>query len=117
MDGLDPSHVGVIHDFGNLGIEGYEATPAACELLGAYLAHVHVKNPRWIADEPEADGTAWRHEWAPLREGVGDIGAYLRDRHDAATTAGSLEDCSTACRWRSATATTSPTCARPRRRP
>ncbi len=83
VDGLDPEHVGVIHDFGNLLVEGYEATPAALQLLGPYLAHVHVKNPRWIADEPEADGTVrWRHEWAPLREGVGDIGAYLRDLHD-----------------------------------
>ena len=84
VDGLDPAYVGVIHDLGNLLVEGYEATPTALQLLGPYLAHVHVKNPRWIPGEPEPDGTVhWRHEWAPLREGVGDIPGYLRDLQEA----------------------------------
>lgn len=82
MDGLDPEHVGVIHDLGNLVIEGREETLASLQLLGPYLAHVHVKNAAWVAGEPEADGTVpWRHEWAPLKTGAGDLDAYFRALH------------------------------------
>ncbi|MEY9851281.1 sugar phosphate isomerase/epimerase [Leifsonia sp. EB41] len=83
LDGLDPEAVGVIHDLGNLLIEGQERTLSALQLLGPYLAHVHVKNVQWLRGEPEADGTArWRHDWAPLREGVGDVDAYFRALHE-----------------------------------
>ncbi|WP_158861711.1 sugar phosphate isomerase/epimerase family protein [Leifsonia sp. AG29] len=79
VEGLDPATVGVIHDLGNLVIEGWERTLSAFELLGPYLAHVHVKNVAWVPGGPEADGTVrWRHEWAPLREGVGDLDEYFR---------------------------------------
>jgi sugar phosphate isomerase/epimerase len=82
VDGLDPEHVGVIHDLGNLVIEGQEAPLAAFQLLGPYLAHVHVKNVRWVAGEPEADGTVrWSHEWAPLRSGQADVEAYFTALH------------------------------------
>ncbi len=47
VDGLDPAHVGVIHDLGNLVIEGQEDALAGFQLLGDYLAHVHVKNVAW----------------------------------------------------------------------
>jgi sugar phosphate isomerase/epimerase len=77
VDGLDPDHVGVIHDLGNLLIEGYEDHLAAFQMLGPYLAHVHVKNVAW-RPEPGANGTTrWHHEWAPLRHGQADVGAYL----------------------------------------
>ncbi|MGN7798258.1 sugar phosphate isomerase/epimerase family protein [Leifsonia sp. 22587] len=82
LDGLDPEHVGVIHDLGNLVIEGREETLAGLQLLGPYLAHVHVKNAAWVAGEPEEDGTIrWHHEWAPLRTGAGDVDAYFRALH------------------------------------
>lgn len=82
LDGLDPEHVGVIHDLGNLVIEGREETLASLQLLGPYLAHVHVKNAAWVPGEPEADGTVrWHHEWAPLRTGAGDVDAYFRALH------------------------------------
>jgi sugar phosphate isomerase/epimerase len=82
VDGLDPRHVGVIHDLGNLVIEGQERTLSALELLGPYLAHVHVKNAAWVAGEPADDGTVpWQHEWATLRAGTGDVEAYFRALH------------------------------------
>jgi sugar phosphate isomerase/epimerase len=78
VDGLDPDNVGVIHDLGNLVIEGQERAASAFELLGPYLAHVHVKNARWMAGPPDADGIAtWRNEWAPLRTGQADVRAYV----------------------------------------
>jgi sugar phosphate isomerase/epimerase len=78
IDGLDPARVGVIHDLGNLVIEGQEDHAAAFQLLGPYLAHVHVKNVRWVAGEPDADGIIpWHHEWATLRAGQADVRAYV----------------------------------------
>jgi sugar phosphate isomerase/epimerase len=79
VDGLDPAHVGVIHDVGNLVIEGYEDHLAGFQMLGEYLAHVHVKNAAWRPAGRSRDGaTQWTHEWAPLRDGQADLGAYLR---------------------------------------
>jgi sugar phosphate isomerase/epimerase len=79
VDGLDPAHVGVIHDLGNLVIEGQEDHLAAFQLLGPYLAHVHVKNVRWVPPGARhADGrVTWHHEWAPLRTGQADLVAYF----------------------------------------
>ncbi|MGN6407173.1 MAG: sugar phosphate isomerase/epimerase family protein, partial [Curtobacterium sp.] len=79
VDGLDPEHVGVIHDLGNLVIEGYEDHLAAFELLGPYLAHAHVKNARWVdTGDTRADGSSiWRNEWAPLRTGQASVAEYL----------------------------------------
>lgn len=80
LEGLDPARIGVIHDFGNLLIEGRERTRSAFELLGPYLAHIHVKNVVWLPGAIEPDGSVnWRHEWAPLRSGMGDVREYFRD--------------------------------------
>ncbi|MBT2501351.1 sugar phosphate isomerase/epimerase [Curtobacterium sp. ISL-83] len=79
LDGLDPAHVGVIHDLGNLVIEGQEDHLAAFELLGPYLAHAHVKNARWVdTGDTRADGSSiWQNEWAPLRSGQASVSDYL----------------------------------------
>jgi sugar phosphate isomerase/epimerase len=82
VDGLNPAHVGVIHDLGNLLIEGHEDHLAAFQLLGPYLAHVHVKNLAWRERRHSPDGTSrWHWEWAPLREGQADLEAYFRALH------------------------------------
>jgi sugar phosphate isomerase/epimerase len=79
IDGLDPAAVGVIHDLGNLVIEGRETHAAAFQLLGPYLAHVHIKNARWVGIAGADGVTAWHHEWATLREGQGDVRQYIAD--------------------------------------
>ncbi|MFC6020747.1 sugar phosphate isomerase/epimerase family protein [Plantactinospora solaniradicis] len=82
VDGLDPVHVGVIHDLGNLVIEGQEDHLAGFQILGPYLAHVHVKNAAWRPSGYAADGsTTWAEEWATLRDGQADVEAYLRALH------------------------------------
>ena len=44
---------------------------------------MHVKNVAWLPGEPEEDGTVrWRHDWAPLRTGAGDVDAYFRALHE-----------------------------------
>ncbi|WP_066514619.1 sugar phosphate isomerase/epimerase family protein [Curtobacterium ammoniigenes] len=99
VDGLDPDHVGVIHDSGNLAIEGHEDHVAAFELLGEYLAHVHVKNVAWRpTGARRPDGSAvWDAKWEPLLEGQVDLDAYFaalaRVGYDRWVT---LEDFSTA---------------------
>jgi sugar phosphate isomerase/epimerase len=90
---FDPAHVGVIHDAGNMVYEGFEAYRMGVEILGPYLAHVHLKNARWTRDER----TGWRAEFAPLREGAVDVRALF----DALAAVGydgwvSFEDFSTA---------------------
>ncbi|GAA4180054.1 sugar phosphate isomerase/epimerase family protein [Gryllotalpicola koreensis] len=80
IDGLDPVRIGVIHDIGNLIFEGHEDFDVAAQLLGEYLAHVHVKNVAWRpSGETGPDGrTVWQADWATLREGQGDIDALFR---------------------------------------
>jgi sugar phosphate isomerase/epimerase len=79
VDGLDPAHVGVIHDVGNMVFEGHEDYLAGLEMLGDHLAHVHVKNVAWQTDGTRPDGSvAWRADWSPLRSGQVDLSAYFR---------------------------------------
>ncbi|MWV47284.1 TIM barrel protein [Paenibacillus sp. HJL G12] len=76
----DPDHIGVLFDPGNMVHEGYEHFRMGMQLLGPYLAHVHVKNARWVADGRREDGTAnWRSEWAPMREGIVNFTNLLQD--------------------------------------
>lgn len=80
LDGLNPAHVGVIHDMGNLVIEGWERPLWAAQLLGPYLAHVHVKNAVHEVDHIGADGTV--HHTArmvAMRRGQADLRSYLAD--------------------------------------
>jgi sugar phosphate isomerase/epimerase len=79
VDGLDPAHVGVIHDIGNLVIEGQEHYLSGFQLLGEYLAHVHVKNALWEPTaQPGPDGAVqWEQRWATLRAGQADVQAYF----------------------------------------
>jgi sugar phosphate isomerase/epimerase len=70
VQGLDPKHVGVIHDAGNMIIEGFENWRLGFELLGEYLAAVHVKNSMWVPAAPGALGQkTYQRSWAELKEG------------------------------------------------
>lgn len=68
---FNPEYIGVIYDPGNMVHEGYERWLMGMQLLGDYLAHVHVKNARWVIEKKDEDGTAlWKPTWAPLKEGI-----------------------------------------------
>ncbi len=47
LKGLDPQVFGIIYDPANTYIEGFVRPRAAVELMGQYLAYLHVKNFRW----------------------------------------------------------------------
>lgn len=71
---FDPDFIGVLHDAGNMAREGYEDYDLGFQVLGPWLAHVHVKNARY--DAPEGGGV-WQAEWSPLEDGVVDWGALF----------------------------------------
>jgi sugar phosphate isomerase/epimerase len=71
VSAFDPDLVGVILDPGNMAQEGFEDYRIGAELLGPYLAHVHIKNS---AFERPAGGGVWETRWAPLGDGVVDFG-------------------------------------------
>lgn len=71
LEGLDPAHVGVLFDPGNMVHEGFENYKMGLEILGPYLAHVHVKNAGWEPGEPAADGSViWSSKWMPIDQGI-----------------------------------------------
>lgn len=71
--------VGVVHDAGNMVGEGYEHYQMAFEMLGDYLAHVHIKTNRWVSEPADAPlKKKWKCEGAPLREGIVDFTFLLK---------------------------------------
>jgi sugar phosphate isomerase/epimerase len=64
---FDPEAIGVIYDPGNMVFEGFEDYRLGIELLGPYLAHVHIKNAAYTIPEK---GGVWIPCWAPLEDGV-----------------------------------------------
>lgn len=82
LEGLDPTHVGVIFDPGNFVAEGYESIPMAIDLLGPYLRHVHVKD-RCIEVRSEPDrGAFWLGRDVPLGQGHIDWPHIVRLLHE-----------------------------------
>jgi sugar phosphate isomerase/epimerase len=70
VEGFDPETIGVIYDPGNLVHEGYEDYRIGTQLLGRYLAHIHLKNGSF--SRPPAGGV-WQPAAAPLEDGVVDF--------------------------------------------
>jgi sugar phosphate isomerase/epimerase len=68
---FDPDHIGVLFDPGNMVHEGFENFRMGMELLGPYLAHVHIKNTGWKRSEVREDGSqAWTSYWEPNLQGI-----------------------------------------------
>ncbi|MGG4033300.1 sugar phosphate isomerase/epimerase [Paenibacillus cisolokensis] len=87
---FDPDKVGVLYDPGNMVYEGFENYRMGFELLGPYLAHVHVKNAGWSPARggsgahpnlPQAEGSGgpeaeplspveWTCGWRPIASGI-----------------------------------------------
>lgn len=83
FDGFDPKHVGVIHDAGNLVFEGFEPYRMAFEILGPYLAYVHLKDAKWTPLKYTPDGGVdWLAIWAPVAKGSANIRALITALHD-----------------------------------
>ncbi|MHB9031542.1 MAG: sugar phosphate isomerase/epimerase family protein [Anaerolineae bacterium] len=88
---FDPRYIGVILDPGNMVYEGYEDWPMGIELLGPYLAHVHLKNSQWVVRGKRVTGEAlWKTEAAATDQGVIDMRRFM----DSLRTAGYTGYCS-----------------------
>mgnify|MGYP001209486590 CR=1 FL=1 len=72
VEGFDSTRIGVIYDPGNMVYEGYEQYRMGLQLLGEYLAHVHVKNAYWIRnpDRKSDLDPQWKAVSAPMRDGI-----------------------------------------------
>jgi sugar phosphate isomerase/epimerase len=67
---FDPVDIGVIYDPQNMVSDGFETTPMALDLLGDYLAHVHIGGHRCAPGQPDANGTVpWTYPGCRLEEG------------------------------------------------
>lgn len=70
VSNFDTDHIGVILDPGNMVAEGHENWQLGMELLGPYLAYVHIKNTAWVVDG-EVDGVKrWKTAISPIKEGI-----------------------------------------------
>ncbi|WP_219839040.1 sugar phosphate isomerase/epimerase [Paenibacillus sp. R14(2021)] len=81
---FNPDAVGVLYDPGNMVHEGFENYRMGMELLGPYLAHVHVKNAGWQSAAPgetpdHLQPVAWSSGWAPIANGMVPWKQVLRD--------------------------------------
>jgi len=77
VERFDPDCIGVLFDPGNMVHEGYENFRMGLELLGPYLAHVHVKNAGWFPGE--ASGKPWVCRWTPMEAGIVDWKQVVAD--------------------------------------
>jgi len=71
---VSPEHIGILYDPANTFIEGQENPRMAVEVMGAHLAHVHVKNIGWS----RAGDEGWRWTYEPLDAGMVDWETVMR---------------------------------------
>ena len=70
---FDPDYIGILFDPGNMVREGFEDYKLCAEMMGPYLAHVHVKNAAWQKTGVRDDGTfIWESDWVMLEQGMAD---------------------------------------------
>lgn len=54
--------------------EGFEDYQKSFELLGDYIAHIHIKNGILAPDgEDELGACKWKRVWTPLKKGMADL--------------------------------------------
>jgi sugar phosphate isomerase/epimerase len=87
VQSFDPTHVGVLYDPGNMVYEGFENYRMDLELLGPYLAHVHIKNAIWAPknhnqkDLFRLGESEWEGVWASIDKGIVPWLEVMRDLH------------------------------------
>jgi len=79
LEGLDPDCLGLIFDPGNMVNEGFENYKKSLDMLGDYVAHIHVKNGILERDGVDELGAAkWKRVWTPLKEGMADLKKFFQ---------------------------------------
>lgn len=94
VSNFDSAHIGVIYDPQNMVRDGFETIPLAIDLLGDYLAHVHIGAHEPLRGELDESGQRqWVWRRTAMSEGLFDI-PQMMARLQAAGYSGfmSLED-------------------------
>ena len=79
LDGFDPESFGLFYDPGNMVYEGYATSQLGVEMLGKYLAHVHIKNAALVPNgEDEFGATKYEQAWSPLKKGSANLAALIK---------------------------------------
>lgn len=74
VSNFDAADIGVIYDPQNMVTDGYETTQLAMELLGDYLAHLHVGGHKPVSGERNEKGAVtWSYPGCPMSEGLYDF--------------------------------------------
>ena len=81
---FNPASVGVVLDCANSYAEGFEEF--GIHLLGPYIAHVHIKNLKWIPD-PSGQASysstgSWMWDWEKLQTGIVNWKTVIGELHD-----------------------------------
>ena len=80
---LDPERIGAIYDVPNMLRVGLEDTRMGMEVLGPYMAHVHIGNGVLQAGERDENGQqTWQWAFCALQEGVANIPQIVEDLRD-----------------------------------
>ncbi len=83
LNNFDPNHIGAIFDVPNMIRVGLEDSKMGLELLGPYLAHVHIGNATPVQTQRDATGSMhWQWDFCDLREGMADIPQIIQDLKD-----------------------------------
>lgn len=83
LNNFDPNHIGAIFDVPNMVRVGLEDSKMGLELLGPYLAHVHIGNATPVQTQRDATGSMhWQWDFCDLREGMADIPQIIQDLKD-----------------------------------
>jgi len=70
LRGFDPETVGVLYDPANMISDGWEVPGLSINILGPYLAEVHVKNSKWVPNRDDPRGVkTWKVESAYMEDG------------------------------------------------
>lgn len=77
---FSPEDIGVIYDFNNMTKEGFETYRMGLELLGPYVAHVHIGNHAPRPDKVLPDGTqSWTWDNVSLWQGLSNLPQGMAD--------------------------------------
>jgi len=80
VSNFTPERVGVVYDVQNMVKEGFEGYRLGLDVLGPYLAHVHIGGHRPVLAGRRADGTAdWAWERCAIADGLLDPAALLAE--------------------------------------
>jgi sugar phosphate isomerase/epimerase len=80
VSNFDPADIGVIYDPQNMVADGFETTPLGLDLLGDYVAHLHVGGHSCVpGDRDETGSVKWSYPRCSMADGVYHYPTLIRE--------------------------------------